>query len=227
MGFYSDPASQALHNDKAFHTSQSRTKNQYFYAEKSPKFDRTLGSPSMRPQSRLFVDGYYTFPIEETQEPGYLDLINVSFNSTNHTTTEGGPIIGGTGGGSSRRQNVPLKTTPGKQARKVTGLTMPSNTRPPSDTFGSASSAQATPSSFSAASSRSTMAPSTSLDNDSQFDLALYLDGPDTERNAAYNSPTNLQKKRPLQDIIIAESSKRQRRPTQKAREIEADIDDE
>ena len=71
------------------------------------------------------------------------------------------------------------------------------------------------------------MAPSTNLDNDSQFDLVLYLDGPDTERNAAYNSPTDLQKKRPLQDIIIAESSKRQRRPTQKAREIEADIDDE
>jgi hypothetical protein len=218
-GFYSDPAPQALRNDKAFRASQTRTKNQYFYAEKSPKFERTLGSSSMRVQSRLFIDGYYTFPIEETQEPGYLDLINVSFNSTNRPISEGGLIIGGAGGGSSCRRNVPLKTTPGKQVRKVTVLSTPSNTRPPSDSLGSASS-----SSFDGSSSRSTGA--SSIYNDGQSDLTLYLDDPDGEGNAGI-SPTRPPKKRPLQDTLIIESSsKRQRRPTQKARDTEADIDD-
>jgi hypothetical protein len=82
-GYYGDPAPQALRNDRAFKTPQTRTKTQYIYAEKSPKFDRTLGSKNLRVQSRLFIDGFYTFPDEETQQPGYLDLLAVSFNSTN------------------------------------------------------------------------------------------------------------------------------------------------
>jgi len=224
-GFYSDPAPQALRNDKAFRASQSRTKNQYFYAEKSPKFDRTLGSSSMRVQTRLFIDGHYTFPIEETQEPGYLDLINVSFNSTNRSISEGGSTIGGACGGSSRRRNVPLKTTPGKQAGKITGLSTPSNTRPPSESLGSASSAQTTSSSLRGTSSRSTGASSTTpLHKDNQSHLTLYLDDSDDEENAGYISPTHPPKKRPLQDTpIIESSSKRQRRPTQKAMDMEAD----
>jgi hypothetical protein len=89
--------------------------------------------------------------------------------------------------------------------------------------------AQVTPSSFGTASSGFSRASSTSLlDNRSQFDLTPYPDGPDTERNAGYISPTDFSKKGPPQDFFIAESSsKHRRRPTQKAREMEADIDDE
>lgn len=96
-GYYGDPAPPALRNDRAFKASQTRTKTQYIYAEQSPKFDRTLGSGNLRAQSRLFIDGFYTFPDEETQQPGYLDLLAVSFNSTNKdpVNSVGSPAKGG------------------------------------------------------------------------------------------------------------------------------------
>ena len=86
-----------------------------------------------------------------------------------------------------------MKITSRKQARIVTILSTPSNTRPSSNSFGLALLAQATSSSFSVAFSRSTRAFSTSLlDNESQFNLTLDLDNPDIKENISYISLTYL-----------------------------------
>ena len=93
----------------------TQTKTQWIYADKNPRVDRVLGSSSVHAGSRLFIEGDYTFPSEETMQPGYIEARNVSFNGTNRSTVGG---MGGTsgvrasGGSSSRRRNAQLKQSP-------------------------------------------------------------------------------------------------------------------
>jgi hypothetical protein len=205
-GFYSDPVSQAKRTEKAFRASQTRTTNQYFYA------DKILSGSYLRPQSKLFIDGYYTFPSEETREPGYLDLLNVSFNSTNRSVTESSPNVKSTSVGSARRRNVLLKATPRQEFMKASGSITPSKIKPLSDSFSSPPSAQAT-------SSISIIVSFTSLPgNDSQSDLTAYLEDSDIDRKIGCISPTDTMKRHHLQDTTTTSEppSKRQRKPSQR-----------
>ena len=220
-GFYSDPASQAKRTEKAFRASQTRTTNQYFYAEKNPKFDKMLSGSYLRPQSKLFIDGYYTFPSEEKREPGYLDILNVSFNSTNRSVTQSSSNVKSTSAGSARRRNVPLKAAPRQEFMKASGSITPSKIKPLSDSFNSPPSAQAT-------SSISAIASFTSLPgDDSQSDLTAYLEDSDIDGKIGCISPTDTMKRHHLEDSTTTSEppSKRQRKPSQRVREMDANFD--
>ncbi len=229
-GYYSDPAPQALRNDRVFKASQTRTKTQYFYAEQSPKFDRTLGNKNLRAQSRLFIDGFYTFPDEETQQPGYLDLLAVSFNSTNKDPVNSAGSAAK--GGSSRRRDVPLKTTPGKQASKSKGPTprTPPNSRPPLYSGSSASTSHIVSDTFTprAASSISSLTIGDGSAGDRIVDFGVCISDPEVEDgNSTMGSfaPGDLQNKRRAIEPPQEPSSKRSRKPTQKA--MQMFVDDE
>jgi hypothetical protein len=55
----------------------------------NPRLDRVLGSSNAHASSKVFVDGDYGFPIEEISAPGYIEVRNISFNTTNRTIQEG------------------------------------------------------------------------------------------------------------------------------------------
>ncbi|KHO10727.1 hypothetical protein MAA_11685 [Metarhizium robertsii ARSEF 23] len=223
-GYYGDPVPQALRNDKVFKASQTRTKTQYFYAESSPKFDRTLGSTNLRAQSKLFIDGFYTFPDEETQQPGYLDLLAVSFNSTNKDPGSSTPSAAK--GGSSRRRDVPLKgspATPTNKSKAPVPMTPPSSRLP----FYSESS-ESTPHSVSdtftprGGSSVSSLAMGDSSRGNRFADFELPKSEPETQdghSTVVYLTPGGLQNKHQATEPPPEPPSKRNRKPSQKAKE--------
>jgi hypothetical protein len=90
----------------------TQTKTQWIYADKNPKLDRVLGSTNLG--SRLFLDGDYTFPSEDTMQPGYIEARNISFNATSRSTvsTSETPAIKTSGSNTTRRRNAPLKQSP-------------------------------------------------------------------------------------------------------------------
>jgi len=224
-GYYGDPAPQALRNDRAFKASQTRTKTQYIYAEQSPKFDRTLGNENLRAQSRLFIDGFYTFPDEETQQPGYLDLLAVSFNSTNKDPVN--KTSSPAKGGSSRRRDVPLKISPGKQANtsKAPAPMTPPNSRLPLHSGSSASTPHTVSDTFTPrrASSISSLAMGDGSRENIIVDFKVLNSEPEAQGgHSAVNSftPSALQSKRQATEPSQEPSSKRSRKPSQKAKEM-------
>ncbi|KAF5127311.1 hypothetical protein E5D57_008241 [Metarhizium anisopliae] len=224
-GYYGDPAPPILRNDRVFKASQTRTKTQYIYAEQSPKFDRTLGSENLRAQSRLFIDGFYTFPDEETQQPGYLDLLAVSFNSTNKdpANSVGSPAKGG----SSRRRDVPLKISPAKQTnmRRLPAPMTPPNSRLPLHSGSSASTPHTVSDTFTPG--RASTTPSLAMDDGSRggliVDFEVLESGPRAQDDHSAMSsfaPGGLQNKRQATEPFHEPSSKRSRKPSQKAKEM-------
>lgn len=230
-GYYTDPAPQSLRNDRAFKASQTRTKTQYIYAEQSPKFDRTLGNKNLRAQTKLFIEGFYTFPDEETQQPGYLDLLAVSFNSTNKDPVNSAGSAAK--GGSSRRRDVPLKITPGKQANKGKGPApkTPPNSRPPLYSGSSASTSHTVSDVFTprGTSSSSSILMGDGGGGDGIVDFEVFMNDPDAEdgnSTVGFVARGDLQNKRPAAEPAPQEpSSKRNRKPTLKAKQMS--IDDE
>jgi hypothetical protein len=230
-GYYTDPAPQALRNDRAFKASQTRTKTQYIYAEQSPKFDRTLGNKNLRTQSRLFIEAFYTFPDEETQRPGYLDLLAVSFNSTNKDPVNGASSAAR--GGSSHRRDVPLKTTPGKQANKDKGPApkTPPNPRPPLYRGSSVSTSHTVSDTFTpgGVSSSSSIIMCDGSGGIEIADSEVFMNEPDAEDDnctVGFVASSNLQEKRLAVKPAPKEPfPKRNRKPSQKAKQIF--IDDE
>ncbi|KID81268.1 hypothetical protein MGU_11350 [Metarhizium guizhouense ARSEF 977] len=224
-GYYGDPAPQSLRNDRAFKASQTRTKTQYIYAEQSPKFDRALGNENLRAQSRLFIDGFYTFPDEETQQPGYIDLLAVSFNwaSKDPVNKTGSPAKGG----SSRRRNVPLKISPGKQANiSVAPAPMtPPNSRLLLHSGSSASTPHTVSDTFTPrrASSTSSIATGDVSRENRMIDFKVLSSEPEAQNaHSAVSSltPSALQSKRQATESSYEPSSKRSRKPSQKAKEM-------
>jgi hypothetical protein len=113
-GFYSDPIPANLRNDRAQRSRSTHTTTQYFYATISPRLERVLGS--LRASTKIFVDGEYRFPVEESSTPGYIEVRNVNFNTTNRTG-QGEVAVdraGAYGGSSGNRRNVVLKSSPNK-----------------------------------------------------------------------------------------------------------------
>lgn len=229
-GYYGDPAPQTLRNDRAFKASQTRTKTQYIYAERSPKFDRTLGNANLRAQSKLFIDGFYTFPDEETQQPGYLDLLAVSFNSTNKDTVNCAPSA--TKGGSMRRRDVPLKQSPTKQANKskAPAPMTPPNSRLPLYSGSSSSTPYTVPDIFTpgGASSISSLTVGDSNRGNRIVDFDVLKNESETQdghSTVVCFPPSGLQNKRQATEPPPEPASKRSRKPSQKAKEMF--IDDE
>jgi hypothetical protein len=114
-GYYSDPIPISLKDDRQLKSRSTHTTTQYFYADVSPRLDRVLSSPNMKASTKIFVDGDYRFPEEENSTPGYIEVRNVTFNSTARTSTEKGIVeeTKASGGGGNRR-NVTLKSTTSK-----------------------------------------------------------------------------------------------------------------
>ena len=224
-GYYGDPAPQALRNDRVFKASQTRTKTQYFYAESSPKFDRTLGSTNLRAQSKLFIDGFYTFPDEETQQPGYLDLLAVSFNSTNKDPGSSAPSAA-KGGSSRRRRDVPLKgssATPTNKSKVPVPMTPP-NSRLPLYSESSESTPHTVSDTYdpTGGSSISSLAIGGSNRGDRFADFELLKSEPKTRdghSTVVYLAPGGSQSKRQATEPPPEPPSKRSRKPSQKAKE--------
>jgi hypothetical protein len=97
-----------LRHDKRLKAAQTQTKNQYFYGGNNPKFSNILKSKNVRPQSRIFITRDYTFAVHAEQQTSYINLLSLSFNTTNRTGP-GTLRSAATTGGSSRRRNVPVK----------------------------------------------------------------------------------------------------------------------
>lgn len=118
---------------------------------------------------------------------------------------------------------MPLKTTPRKQARNGKGkLPMPltpSSSRTVSDAFGSNSSSHIAPSS-----SSSVMIEENG--SGKQIDYEICLEDPsagsvEPSSNIGFVHPSDLHSKRPVEEPTIGEpSSKRHRKPSQKARGV-------
>ena len=107
-GYYTDPGSK---DDAHIKAGNTQTMAQFFFAQKHIRFERTLtGNNRIRPQSRVFIDGEYTFPESDTQSPGYIDCINISYNATNRPRAAFQGTV--TSGGSSFHCNLQLKPTP-------------------------------------------------------------------------------------------------------------------
>lgn len=200
-GYYSDPTPVSLRNDKLHKASFTHSTNQYFYADITPRLERVLGSSSLHATTKLFVDGDYRFPVEETSTPGYIEVRGVSFNATNRTSLSCNPATasGATGGSGGKRRNVLLKASPVKP--KYTG-----------------GSSQASPER-----SRAATANVTTDYEASSMSFALADFGNDPEVSSKGN-PSNIQNKRGLDNTGAPETPKRQRRPTAKAKEREEDM---
>jgi hypothetical protein len=259
-GYYNDPTPLNLRNDK-FHKSKfTHNTTQYFFAETNPRLDRVLGSPNMRVSSKVFIDGDYRFPIEETSTPGYIEVRNITFNATNHTiqggnTTNGTGASGGTGG---NRRNVTLKSSPLKAKSTTTGLSQTKSSRFNSST--QATTPRKKPSqalnsittnnlnddtsniddvfAIAGPSTSSEFQPisesSTTLNSDDKVNMSFSLGtfDPDQETDtsiidkspaidsASTDSSKNIHNKREADNSnIIPETSKRQRKPSAKAKE--------
>jgi hypothetical protein len=107
-GYYNDPIPMSLKDDKHLKSKSTHTTTQYFYADVSPRLDRVLRSTNMKPSTKVFLDGDYRFPEEENSTPGYIEVRNVTFNSTARTFTQGGTMEGTKASGN--RRNVTLKS---------------------------------------------------------------------------------------------------------------------
>jgi hypothetical protein len=67
---------------------------------------------TLRPGSKVFVDGDYRFPVEEDSAAGYIEMRSITFNTTNRTTQAGSAPTGtgATGGEVVNRRTVAVKS---------------------------------------------------------------------------------------------------------------------
>ena len=212
-GYYPDPVPEYLRRDRDARAKQTRTRTQYCYAVVGPRLQATLGSKNLRRNTKLFIDGDYTFPVQDNQQVGYLDINNVTFNSTNRLTVDSTIEAGrGPQGGSSRRRDVPIKQTTVSPSRS--GRAAPMTPQGPSS-----STSVTTPGSRTFAASTSRGTPASSIIIDGSFDLTT--DGFADIDDSAH--PRDLQKKRAYEEPPTPESSKRLRKPSQKAKARDED----
>lgn len=240
-GYYNDPTPPSLRNDRLRKSSMTQTKTQWIYADKNPRLDRVLGVSNLHAGTRLFIEGDYTFPSEETMQPGYIEARNVSFNATNRSTVGGidrTSGVGASGGSSSRRRNVQLKQSSTRsdyntsshprpfssQARSsVAGPSTPQNSR---NLQGSASIVNELHQTHSS--------PATVDDDEMGFTLGGFSADGDvaesvSEERSMFSintpattvSPVDLQKKRGNNEHVLTRGSKRQRQQSTKAKEME------
>ncbi|KAN0083540.1 hypothetical protein V8E54_002628 [Elaphomyces granulatus] len=149
-GYYSDPVPASQRNNRLQRSQSTHVTTQYFYADVSPRLERVLGS--MQPSTKVFVDGDYRFPVEGESTPGYIEVRNVTFNTTNRSAQGGAPTdgtkaSGGTAGNRRsvlqlhrtssnfqsygveyRRSQLPVINAFGLTIHKVQGLSLPSVT---------------------------------------------------------------------------------------------------
>jgi len=113
-GYYSDPVPASQRNNRLQRSQSTHVTTQYFYADVSPRLERVLGS--MQPSTKVFVDGDYRFPVEGESTPGYIEVRNVTFNTTNRSAQGGAPTDGtkASGGTAGNRRSVALKSSPAK-----------------------------------------------------------------------------------------------------------------
>lgn len=126
-GYYNDPIPTGLRSDRSQRSHSSHTTNQYFYADVTPRLERVLGSTNMLPSTKLFVDGDYRFPVEGDSTPGYIEVRDVTFNSTSRSA-QGVIAADGTkssSGGGGNRRNVTLKSSPSKPRVNPAGSPRP------------------------------------------------------------------------------------------------------
>jgi hypothetical protein len=107
-GYYSDPVTDpAL--CKSVKTTIIHTNKQTCFAPVTDNlFKAILGSQKTRSGSRFFIKGEYIFSFGPTENGSYIELIHVSFNSTNRTE---GTIseLQHPAGDSTRRRNIKPK----------------------------------------------------------------------------------------------------------------------
>jgi hypothetical protein len=227
-GYYADPGSK---EDARIKAGNTQTTAQFFFAPKHIRFERTLtGNNRIRPQSRVFIDGEYTFPESDTRSPGYIDCINISYNSTNRP----GAAFQGTvtSGGCSRRRDLQLKPTP-----TTPGRGRPKLQRPPI----SSQSSLSTPSTTTVVATSPTLTRSTAPvipETKTDFPFEEYLSHDNNGEGLSTLSPVDtllisgLGSKRAASDSPTIQRPKRQRKLTEKAkgkgkaREMEDDDED-
>ena len=122
-GYYGDPVPASQRNNRLQRSQSTHVTTQYFYADVSPRLERVLGS--MQPSTKVFVDGDYRFPVEGESTPGYIEVRNVTFNTTNRSSQGGAPTNStrASGGSAGNRRSVALKSSPPKP--KHTGASSP------------------------------------------------------------------------------------------------------
>jgi hypothetical protein len=118
-GFYPDPIPEDIRQDR-----ESKAKQTWLQP--------VLASRNVRPGSKFFIDGDYTFPVLSTQQAGYIDINNATFNTTNRPTVSPATQAIRAQGGSSRRRDVAIKQSSTSFSRPVQAVpsTPPSGIRP-------------------------------------------------------------------------------------------------
>jgi hypothetical protein len=208
-GFYSDPIPANLRNDRAQRTRSTHTTNQYFYATISPRLERVLGS--LHASTKIFVDGDYRFPVEESSTPGYIEVRNVHFNTTNRTG-QGEVAVDGTGaygGSTGNRRNVVLKSSPNRP-KQSPGRS--SQAGPAGNVSADGVGSLRTPS-F----STPTTARTTTAEPEMSFALGEFGDGSDIDTPVPEGNTRQVQKKRGHDSTCSPETPKRRRKPAAKA----------
>jgi hypothetical protein len=87
-GYYSDPVEDPeQRTNAAVRADMTKTTTQLCFAQTSQRlFTSILGSPNLRVNnSKLFIEGEYTFAFEATHNHSFIEINHVSFNSTNKT----------------------------------------------------------------------------------------------------------------------------------------------
>jgi hypothetical protein len=206
-GYYADPGSK---EDARVKAGNTKTTAQFFFAPKHIRFERTLtGNNRIRPQSRVFIDGEYTFPESDTRSPGYIDCINILYNATNRP----GAAFQGTvtSGGSSQRPPICSQSSLSTPSTTTVVAASPTLTR-----------------------STAPVIPETETD----FPFEDYLSHDNNGEGLSTSPPVDtllisgLGSKRAASDSPTIQRPKRQRKPTKKvkgkgkAREMEEDDED-
>ena len=207
-GFYSDPIPANLRNDRAQRSKSTHTTTQYFYATISPRLERVLGS--LRASTKIFVDGDYRFPVEESSTPAYIEVRNVNFNTTNRTS-QGEAAAGGTGafgGSGGNRRQVVLKSSPQKPKHTPDRS---SHAAPASS--GSADDVGSLPTPF----STPTTARITAAEPEMSFALGEFEEVSDIGTPVLEGNSRQAQKKRGHDATGSPETPKRRRKPNAKA----------
>jgi hypothetical protein len=253
VGYYNDPTPPSLRNDKLHKSGFTHTTTQYFYAQVNPRLERVLGSTNMHASSKVFVDGDYRFPAEQTSTPGYIEVRNVTFNATNRPT-QGVNVANGTGasgGSGGKRRNVVLKSSPAKSPAKPRYTPGGSSQAGPSRSFSSEAIASTSrretssrgvgfTTSGASANDRGSIGDMLSVAGDEDdeasmsFALGEFGDGIEVDVTVPKGrsildleptaNPRDLQNKRGHDNTADPETSKRQRKPSAKAKEQEGNM---
>jgi hypothetical protein len=211
-GYYNDPMPASLRNDPAQKSQSTHTTTQYFYATISPRLERVLGS--LHASTKIFVDGDYRFPDEDSSTPGYIEVRNANFNSTNRTT-QGEVGVDGTrasGGSGGNRRHVVLKSSPNKPKHYSGNSSQAARAGPTSSVSADDVGFLRTPSV-----STPTTARMTTAEPEMSFALGEFGDVSDIGTPVPEGNSQQVQKKRGQDSTGGSETPKRRRKPAAKA----------